>query len=528
MAIQITRQPNEISWSRNPILFEFFTDQVVQDYGRKLIFILDFTSVENDATIIITDFENTYVMYEDWSFTLSIGQTVLPFSCEYGQTPGKFRIPHRIAEPLEPKTAWLERVKTAMLQAFNVGSLFSINVDEQTLVFTSKKNDSSLEVSLDAEAFPHPLLGIEQTAVDITYTPNLKIYVEMFAFDLEGNEQSVVSAALAPGLDGKAFWDFSSPLTAFVLDNGPDRPSLYDVVFGKGKVIRSFFIQVTELYGEPQVARMSLRSGSFAAIFGGLPKNLIGTSLVDSLKVDDKVKFLTTSRTKKVTPDQPQWISWLNVSASLSDIKVIVELVYNDGTPYIFEVHSFDLVVKYGKIIIPIGLDQIGANTLYPELSVVSYSVYLQSEGKQLSETITYSVDNRYLPYKRFFLFQNSQGSFETFYTYGKKSNSLEFEKDSARIIQVKDFVLENGENVDIDLTSQEKEKVNTGFKSKAEIKAMRDFYLSKDKLTYVDGKWWPVNLSSSSIEEIQDGNGLYAQSFEISGQHLQELFYEN
>jgi len=164
---------------------------------------------------------------------------------------------------------------------------------------------------------------------------------------------------------------------------------------------------------------------------------------------------------------------------------------------------------------------------LYPELTVESYEVSLYSTMFQLSETITYQVDNRYHPYKRFFLFQNSLGSFETFFTYGKKSNSMDFEKDSARTIQIKDFVLENGENVDLDITGQDKERINTGYRSKAEIKAMRDFYLSKEKLTYVDGKWWPINLSSSSIDEFQDGNGLFAQSFEISGQYLQEMFYE-
>ncbi|WP_454880662.1 hypothetical protein [Sphingobacterium detergens] len=527
MAVQIIKQPNEISWSRNPIYFEFSTDQVIQDQGRPLIFSLDFSPVENTATIIIIDDDQTIYRYEDWGFTLSIGQTRLPFSCEYGVNPDKFMLPHRITDPQETKASWLERVKNSILQAYNIGSMFYVQVVDESLLFTSSKNDSKMEVKIEAEIFPHPLLNVEQTAVDITYTPNLKIYVELIGLDIEGNEQLIASAALVPNLNGVASWDFSKLLSSFVLDNGDDIPSLLNVINEKGKVVRSFFVQVTELYGEPQTARMSMRTEKFVAVYGGLPKNLIGTSLTDFLLKDEKIEFLTTSIRKTVTPDQPQWISWLNISDDVSNVNVIVELEYLDGTINIIEPYLYDQIKKYEKIIVPVGLEQLGANAIYPELAIVSYSIYLKSQNDQLSTSITVNVDHRHHPYKRFFLFQNSLGSFETFFTYGKKSNSLEVEKDSARLIQVKDFTLQNGENIDLDITINEKEKINTGFKTKIEILAMRDFYLSKDKLIYTNEKWWPINLISSSIEEFQDGNSLYAQTFEISGQHLQEMFYE-
>lgn len=527
MAIQITRQPENITWSRNPILFEFSTDQVVQDPGRPLIFILDFSPCENEYYEILASPEGNYYIYLDWEFQLTIKGSTLYISCEYGTPVDKYKIPHRIG-PGETKNEWLIRVRAALLEAYNLGSLFNIVVENQTLVFTSKKNDSALTVSFYSDHADQPELTITQTAIDIFYNPNLKLFVELFSFDLEGNERSVVAAALAPDLSGKAFWDFSKPLSSFLLENGTDRPLLYDVAFAKGKVIRSYFLQVTELYGEPQLARGSIRSQRFVTIYGGLPKNLLGTSLLNFLTNENRVNFLTTSRVKKVTLDQPQWLSWFNIGDSLADVNVSVGLEYNDGSYYTFIAHTYESIAKYEKVIIPVGLDQIGANSLYPELSVVSYEITLIAGGKEVSESIGYQVDNQYRPYKRFFLFQNSLGSYETFYTYGKKTNTLDFDKDSARVIQVRDFVLANGENIDLDITAQEKEKINTGFKSKSEIKAMRDFYMSKEKLTYVDGLWWPINLSSSNIDEFQDGNGLFAQSFEISGQHLQEMFYEN
>ncbi|MGJ1329406.1 hypothetical protein [Sphingobacterium multivorum] len=526
MAIQITRQPENITLSRNPILFEFSTDKVILDIGRPLVFYLDFSNVENFASIY--DWVNDVWLYKDWNFTLTIGRNIYQFACEYYPRADSYVIPHRIVEPSEPKSDWLGRVCEFLIQKYRIDNIFELNVEGEKIKIKSKKttsNDISIENG-DTESIVS--FSITDTYVPISYTPNLKLFVELFSVDLDGTEKSVISAALAPDLSGKASWDFSKPLSSFLLETGTDRPSLYNVEFEKGKVIRTYFLQVTELYGEPQLARGSIRSQSFITIYGGLPKNLLGTTLVNLLTVENRVNFLTTSRIKKVTIDQPQWISWFNITDNLEDVKVNVELKYNDGSYYFFIAHNYESVGKFEKVIIPVGLDQIGANSLYPELSVVSYEITLIAGGKAVSESITYQVDSQYRPYKRFFLFQNSLGSYETFYTYGKKTNTLDFDKDSARVIQVRDFVLENGENIDLDITGQEKEKINTGYKSKAEIKAMRDFYLSKEKLTYVDGRWWPINLISSSVNEFEDGNGLFAQSFEISGQHLQEMFYED
>ncbi|MGA6117137.1 hypothetical protein [Sphingobacterium anhuiense] len=529
MAIQILKQPADISWSRNPILYEFYTDQVVQDPGRPLVFELDFSGVEND-TYVITDFEETWVLYYDWGFILSIGSTNIEFSCEYGQGYGKYLLPHRVANPEEPKSEWLARVRTAMLSAFNIGSLFLITVDNDKLIFTAKKHDDSLVISLENKVPAISLiLDVVQTSTSVVYTPNLKMYVELFTVDENGVELPVVSAALAPDLTGVALWDFSKPLTSTCLSTGADLPSLYEVVFTKGKVVREYFIQVTELYGEPQAARMSIRASKKHVLYGGLPKNMQNTSLVTSLTQFGVVRFLTTSLGNiKVTTDQPNWLSWFNTGDDLESIKVQVELTYNDGTPYIFTAHTYDIVKKYEKLVIPIGLDQIGGNDFYPELTVVSYMVTLKSEGTQVSDYHKYEVDQRSHLFKRFFLYQNSLGAFESFYTSGRKSNTYEIEKSNARLIQVKDFVLEKGEDTDFDISLQEKEKINTGWKTKAEIKNLRDFFLSADKLTLVNEKWWPISVSSSSIEEFQDGNGLYALAFEITYQHTQEMFFDN
>lgn len=530
MAISIIKQPEDICWSRNPILYEFHTDKVVQDPGRPVIFSLDFSNVENVSFDPPPPDLREWLIYSDWAFKLSIGEQEMEFNCGYGIVEGKFMIPHRVAEPEELKQDWLVRVKDAMIAAFNIGSLFKIVVSGNKLIFTSKNNDESLVIRLENDdEYDIIELDVIQTATSKVFTSNLKIYCELFAVDQEGEEKSIVSAALAPDLNGRAIWDFSKPLTSACLSNGADVPSLYDVVFAKGNVVREYFVQLTELYGEPQSAKMSIRGTRKRVIYGGLPKDFQTTTLSDSLIHEGEIRFMTTSLENiKIKTDQPNWLCWFNILDALESVKVQVELTYNDGTPYIFTAHTYDTVGKYEKLVIPIGLDQLGANEFYPELSIVSYKVYLKSDGIVRSNEVVFYVDQRAHLYHRYFIYQNSLGAFETFYTYGRKSNSYEIEKSNARIIQVNDFTLEKGEDTDFDIQLQEKEKINTGWKSKAEIRSMRDFFMSSEKLTLINGKWWPISISSSSIEEFEDGNGLYALTFEISIQHTQEMFFDN
>lgn len=530
MAIQILTQPADISWSRNPLLYEFYTDKLIQDTGRPVIFELDFTDVENIADVLVSDVEESWARYSDWKFMLSVGSTVIFIACQYNNDLSKLMIPHRNVDkegnPLETKTEWLFRVRTTMNGNFNLESMFDILVEDDKMIFTSRKKDDNLAVKIENEVPTLPVhLSVVQVSVSAIYTPNLKIFVELFVYsDAISDNGALISAALVPDTSGIARWDLSNPITSACLADGtllPDNHQANDVI--------GYFVQVTEMYGEPQAIRQTIKGGLKTAVFGGLPKNMLQLSLMDSLTINGLTRFFVTSlEAKRVTADQPNWLSWLNIGDNLVNVKVNIELTYNDGTIVPFTSKTFDTLYKHQKVVFPIGLDQIGANNLYPELSVVSYSVVLKADGEPLSPAAAYIVDDRPFTYKRFFLFKNSLGAHETFHTYGRKSIMYEISKTNASLLPSLNFVLEKGGDFDFDISLQEKEKINTGWKSKDEIKAMRDFFLSTEKFTLVNGRWWPISVTSNTIEEFQDGNGLYALTFEISIQHTQEMFFDN
>src|SRR5690606_16221056 len=94
-----------------------------------------------------------------------------------------------------------------------------------------------------------------------------------------------------------------------------------------------------------------------------------------------------------------------------------------------------------------------------------------------------------------------------------------------AKMMSVSDFVLADGEEIEYDLTLRESEVVNTGFKPRREIRALRDFFLSPEKYAYKKGVLFPISLTSKSIDEFEDGQNLYALSFEIGCKYVEELF---
>lgn len=216
---------------------------------------------------------------------------------------------------------------------------------------------------------------------------------------------------------------------------------------------------------------------------------------------------------------QLSWLSWFNINEELFDLKVRVDLQYADGVIYTYTAHVFPQVAQNEKLIIPTGILQIGALDENDNQEIVSYSVYLSSEGNTISNVMHYAIDQRYLPYTRYFLFKNSFGSFDTFYTHGKKSTSYGIEKSSAKFINETTF-----KEIEFDITLQSKEVINTGYKSKAEISALRDFFLSVDKFMLIDQLWTSVNVATNTIEEFEDGKGLFALQFEVIYQEMDNL----
>ncbi|HAT93955.1 MAG TPA: hypothetical protein DCS36_16545, partial [Sphingobacterium sp.] len=228
----------------------------------------------------------------------------------------------------------------------------------------------------------------------------------------------------------------------------------------KSKCIKQFYLRATELSGEPQGPRTSVVTDLFFAVYGGLPKNLQNLSFGESISVNESVCFLCTTQDKKVIPDQPNWLSWFNLNETYTEVKVEVEVVYSDGMPFSFTAYSIVEIKQFEKVIIPVGLVQINANTYYPELDIVSYKVWLHAEGKKISNIIRFFVDDILHQYQRVFLFQNSLGSPETLFTSGKKAISYEIEKSNAIISQAGTFDLKKGENIDLDIVLENKEKI--------------------------------------------------------------------
>ncbi|MGN2373462.1 hypothetical protein ACTFAO_07360 [Sphingobacterium spiritivorum] len=511
MAVTLIRQPSDISFSRNPVVFEFQTDAVLSSPGREYKGRLNFPA--------------TASTYLNESFTLIIGTDEFLFGFRAVPDDSGLQLPAKNAG--ESHSDWLVRLRNAFLTNYYIDREYILTITGNSIQFDSRLITDKVNLGIKNNTVNVTLTAL-QVGINPVYNVSLKIYAELFV--KYGNEfKKVVSAPMLPDLTtGRVTWDISLPLSSALLAEGSDKPNFNQPVLEIGSTSKAFYIKYTELYGTRQMAKKWVSSETKYAILGGVPKTMIaGTSVSSLLTTGNVIRFMNVASlgTGMIKFNQPVFLYWLNLLPDLANVNVRVKLFYSDNTELEYTFGSLPTVKRYDKLIIPSGVHQLQAHLQTADKDIVQYDVWLESAGQIRSEVYRYTIDYRPQPYSRFFVYQNSLGAFESLYVYGQKSNSFEISKSSARLITITDFSLADGEEVEFDLSLRDKEKVNTGFKPKKDIYAFRDFFLSREKYAYKNNRYYPIGLASNDIEEFRDGNKLFSLSFEVVSQYYEELF---
>ncbi len=521
------------------MLFEWQSDNVVTDPGSNFCGWLFFTAstLEGyngpaEGQLLIIDYYNI--------------REVFTYKTVFD--PSKNELPRKSSS--ETASAWIARVMDALSKNFNIRSRYVLSIVPGPIQMGSvgggglidysaacieflareKTEDSHIDVvsQIGGSTNYTNIILYKEAGAQPAYTENLRVYAELFAV-VDGMATKLIESSMPADRNGIVRWDVSLPISSLLELHGMDRPDFDSSAISFGKGVVSYFINYTEVSGANQQTAGFQFTAEKWAVLGGVSKNRIGITANQALVNEGLTDWLLPSseRSQKILPAQQLWLSWINLVANLQNVTLRLDIEYDNDTRWVVNLPVPD-VAKFQKIIVPVDMEALEVNTYYPEYNVVAYSVELRQNGIPVSTRMKYVIDDRYLDYSRVFLFQNSYGSYETLYTYGRKVTSYDIEKSTARLMQIKDFVLQNSTDIDFDIAIRNKEKISTGFKSREAIHALRDFFLSREKYAFIDGQWWPINLASTTIEEHTDGENLHALSFEITGGHLEELWNNN
>jgi len=513
MAVTLTREPGAAVFSRNPVVFGFHTDKRRANEGRPFVGNLVFWEAQEAGRAL----------------RMQYGENTLDFKFADDPDDSGLQLPAWDGEA--DMADWRDAVFAALGRNYYLNRDFVTTTEGgDSIRFESRENSELMDVTVDGTVTVNISMNLLQSGVSAVLSPNLKILAELHVMRVDGSGYDLFNqAALEPDDSGNVFWDVSAPLTSALLADGHDRPNLPLPVFEvSGKTIRRYFVRYAEMYGRPQRVRAFSDTAVKWAAYGGFSKGMLAERTFPGWFVTgDLLKWMDQSGNYRVVkPDQPHYLYTANfLGSELEEVFVKVKVYFSDSTDVTYTAHTFDSVPVFRRVIVPAGMKQLGVHLQDAEKVVARYDVWLQQGGDEITEVMRFTINYRYEPYTRFFVYENSFGAYEGVYVYGRKSEGYEIVQKSAVLTQVDDFRLQDGEQLDYDVRLTDSEKVNTGYMTRRQVRGFRDFFLSTDKYAYKNGHYYPITLTTKTIEEFQDGNNLFALAFEVGSRYSEELF---
>lgn len=511
MAVTLTREPGAAVFSRNPVVFGFHTDKRYANEGRPFVGNLVFSAGQADGAV------------------MKLVYATNTFDFVFKGVPDDSGLQLPAWDGVEAMASWRDSVLAALARNYYINRDFELDaVADNTVGMTARVHSDAYDTTVEVGV--GVTINMQQSGVTAVLTANLKVLAELYVMRLDGTGyDQFTQAALEPDDHGDAVWDVSEALTTALLADGHDRPNLALPVFEvSSRTVRQFFVRYAEMHGAPQRVRAIAETDAKWGVYGGFSKGMLAERSFPAWFVAvDKLKWMDQSGGNRVVkPDQPDYLYAVNfLPAALVDLEVQVKVTFSDNTDVTYTADTFTAVPRYARMMIPAGMKQLGVHLQDAEKVAAVYEVWLEDATGARSEVMRFTINYRYEPYTRFFVYENSFGGYEGTYVYGRKSKGYEVVQQRATLTRVADFVLTEGDSIDFDVQLTDNEEVNTGYMTRRQLRGFRDFFLSTEKFAYKNGRYYPITLVSKNIQEFQDGNNLFALAFEVGSRYSEELF---
>ncbi|HAH24950.1 MAG TPA: hypothetical protein DCL77_14550 [Prolixibacteraceae bacterium] len=231
-------------------------------------------------------------------------------------------------------------------------------------------------------------------------------------------------------------------------------------------------------------------------------------------------KFLThLPNNQKVSPIQvvKLWFMGRWPSLHAAKLNFVAENSSNFGD-YIYT-EDFIIMPDAGLIEFNITPALMGFNnpaTMPAETVVTAYTFWLSDADGDISERRRFVVYNKYYESPFFFYYRNPFSCVESIWLTGEFSEGLTTESETAYLPVPQGSGSMVASQITISSTGQRKFEINTGFKTRDELWAMRDFLESKERWLWdpdrTPGNWWgliPVVIESGEyvMKDSMKGN---------------------
>lgn len=196
---------------------------------------------------------------------------------------------------------------------------------------------------------------------------------------------------------------------------------------------------------------------------------------------------------KKVLPDQPEYLYFMVQSATATQFRVRLRTHFADGR-LLEEVLAMRTdLARYEIFSVPAGPGQLNVPAREAEAGqqLVSYQLDVVDEsGQLLSETRTYELDHRPCPVRRYFLYANSLGGWNTLVCRGRAAQDLAIKTTASQNARAAGYDPLRGEYTISRRSGLPTLHCYTGARSADQLAADSDFMLSERVLLLADGRY--------------------------------------
>jgi hypothetical protein len=494
--ISVVQQPPLVSLSDNPVVFNLATNNLYVNTG----------------VVAICDITITTSHTHGQSFTLSYLEHDLTFTCSSSPNTSGLQYPTKPAG--QSLYEWVEILASYLSQNYILSSDFLITAASNVVRFTAKEKGVDYELSISG-APTGTTISTFQTGVDVDPRPNFKLLVQLFKSN--ATDQLLGEELQDPNDDLQCWFDEAEYLRSELMSDFTFPEGASKLIDHPESVVK-YYIRHAEMYGSPPVVKALVTEDSLYAICGGIDwvrlsrYNLQSTSWYDRFCYNHM--FLSWQPlTKVVDVDQVEKLYFLNKSETAITLKLKAKLYWGAVTLGWQEVGSLDCN-GVGIVECLVGHDNLSDPD--PD-SLTKYEIRVEdSAGLVLSETRTFTIDHNVYPYKKYLIFQNSLGGWDTVRFLGKTSIEGEYARLISSTINDYSFTNQEGSIVQGRPLESLKMILNTGWISQNNKDYLRELLVSQQVYEISGSMILPVVVTSSNVFMSKDDETLYNMEIEV------------
>jgi hypothetical protein len=518
MSISVIKAPEQVAFAKNPVQFILQTNNYITTPATAAQIKLLWSSAPSNGD----------------AFTLAWGNNSVTFTFVTG-TPDNTGTQIQIPSFASPgfQDAIIAGLKTNyLLQKDFIFASASASGPKYGCAITAINKGTPYNVTV-TESLSNLTTLIDTLAEDEVKQSNFAIIFEVFI-----NNILVISFAQVPDINSKVTFDISEILQPYFSDDYPNTLGFSaDITSDTGSNLINYVVRYAESYGDtPQIYTVSeYTATTLSVINGGFSKEDLlyaqaGIFFSTILPLNNQ--FLTWEPlVKRISPDQPDQLSWLSYSSSATHIQIKCKIYYNDGSTFntgIIQSHSNTTGALY---YIQTGLNDLGLNAIDPTKTILKYDVWLSGTNVfgittfWTSQTRTYVVDYKERPYERIFLYRNSFGCYQSLRTIGEVQSKYKLTDSVSQRILPSDYIFSDFENKRQSVNADDVFTVATGyFPSKDWKIAFRDFLRSDSVFEFRDGNIIPIVILTLD-DSFKDNDSLYSSKFDYKYSYSAEAF---